>query len=69
MPINKIPIIENSGKREDKATKSIKKEIKEDFYITEPKYDLSEVILSEIVKKEIDRIVSYLKYHDTIFNE
>ena len=69
MPINKIPIIENSGKREDKATKSIKKEIKEDFYITEPKYDLSEVILSEIVKKEIDRIVSYLKYHDKIFNE
>ena len=69
MPINKIPIMENSGEREDKTTKSIKKDRKEDFYITEPKYDLSEVILPEIVKKEIDRIVSYLKYHDKIFNE
>ena len=69
MPINKIPILENSGERVDKTTKSIKKEHKEDFYITEPKYDLSEVILPEIVKKEIDRIVSYIKYYDIIFKE
>ena len=69
MPINKIPIMENSEERVDKSAKSIKKEHKEDFYITEPKYDLSEVILSEIVKKEIDRIVSYIKYYDIIFKE
>lgn len=69
MPINRTPITENPRDRAEKSTKDIKKESKVDFYISEPKYDLNEVILSESVKKEIERIVSYFKYNDKIFKE
>ena len=69
MPINRTPIVENPGESEEKSTKGIKKETKVDFYISEPKYSLDDVILSETVKKEIERIVSYLKYNDKIFKE
>lgn len=69
MPINRTPIVENSGDRAEKSTKDIKKGSKVDFYISDPKYDLDDVILSETVKKEIERIVSYLKYNDKIFKE
>ncbi len=69
MPINRTPIVENSGEREEKSTKGIKKETKVDFYVSEPKYSLDDVILSETVKKEIERIVSYFKYNDKIFKE
>ncbi len=69
MPINKSPIVEDSGKIEEKSTKGTKKENKVDFYISEPKYDLTDVILPETVKKEIERILSYLKYNDKIFRE
>lgn len=66
MPINRTPIVEE---KEEKITKGIKNQAKVDFFISEPKYDLDDVILSESVKKEIDRILSYLKYHDRIFQE
>lgn len=69
MPINRMPIVEEQEEREVKFTKGIKKEQKIDFYISEPKYNLDDVILSEPVKKEIERIVSYLKYNDKIFKE
>lgn len=69
MPINRTPIVENPGESEEKSTKGIKKETKVDFYISEPKYSLDDVILSETVKKEIERMVSYLKYNDKIFKE
>jgi SpoVK/Ycf46/Vps4 family AAA+-type ATPase len=65
MPIDRTPIVETKGEKSAKA----KKEPKVDFYISEPKYDLDDIILSESVKKEIGRIVSYLKYHDKIFQE
>ncbi len=73
MPINKTPIKENTDERDRKPVKGINKGIskgsKTDFYISDPKYSLSDVILSETVRKEIDRIVSYLKYNDKIFKE
>ena len=43
MPINKIPIAENSRESDERSTKGI--------------------------KREIERIVSYLKYNDKIFKE
>lgn len=69
MPINRRPIDEKQEESEEKSIKRVKKEPKVDFYISEPKYNLEDVILSESVKKEIERIVSYLKYHDKIFEE
>lgn len=69
MPINRTPIVEKQDEREEKSIKKVKNELKVDFYISEPKYDLDDVILSENVKKEIDRIILYLKYHDKIFKE
>ena len=69
MPVNRTPIVEKQEDKEEKSIKGIKKEPKVDFYISEPKYDLNDVILSENVKKEIERIVSYLKNHDKIFKE
>ena len=65
MPINRTPIIENKEK-------NVQKEIKEtttSFFISDPKYDLNDVILSDSVKKEIERVISYFKYQDIIFNE
>lgn len=69
MPINRIPIVENWEEKEKKLLKDNKKEAKVDFCLSEPKFNLDDVILSESIKKEIDRIVSYLKYHDKIFKE
>ena len=69
MPINKIPIAENSRESDERSTKGIKREKRMDYYISEPKYNLTDVILSETVKREIERIVSYLKYNDKIFKE
>lgn len=70
MPINRTPILEQSEKkREERTIVSKKKDIKNDFYICEPKYSLEDVILSDSIKKEIDRIVSYLKYHEKIFKD
>lgn len=69
MPISRTPIVENQEERNEGITKKGKTEPKVDFYISEPKYSLDDVILSETVKKEIERIVSYLKYYDKIFNE
>lgn len=69
MPINRTPIVEKTEEREEKLPKRAKNETKVDFYISEPKYSLDDVILSETVKKEIERIVSYLKYNDKIFKE
>lgn len=69
MPINRTPIVENPEESEEKSTKGMKKGTKVDFYISEPKYSLDDVILSETVKKEIERIVSYIKYNDKIFKE
>lgn len=63
MPINRIPIVE-----EEKSIKEGKKP-KIDFYVSEPLYNLEDVILSAPVKKEIERIVSYFKYHDKIFKD
>ena len=50
-----------------KQKKSIK--VNKESYISEPKYNLEDVILSESVKKAIERIVSYFKYHNKIFEE
>lgn len=69
MPINRTPIVEKPEEREEKSARGAKNEAKVDFYITEPKYSLDDVILSETVKREIERIVSYLKYNDKIFKE
>lgn len=69
MPINRKPIMKETGEGEEKSTKSITKETKIDFYLSEPKYSLDDVILPENVKKEITRIISYLKYNDKIFRE
>lgn len=69
MPISRTPIVENQDKIKEGIIKKGKTEPKVDFYISEPKYKLEDVILSEAVKKEIERIVSYLKYHNKIFNE
>lgn len=69
MPINKIPINEKQEDGGGKYTKKVEKLPKENFYITEPKYNLEDVILPESVKKEIERIGSYFKYHDKIFKE
>ena len=69
MPINKIPINEKQEDDGGKHTKKVEKLPKENFYITEPKYNLEDVILPESVKKEIERIGSYFKYHDKIFKE
>lgn len=69
MPISRTPIVENQEERNEGITKKGKTEPKVDFYISEPKYSLDDVILSETVKKEIERIISYLKHYDKIFNE
>lgn len=69
MPISRIPIMEKQEEKEEKSRIGIKKETKVDFYISEPKYDMDDVILSENVKREIERIVLYLRYHDKIFKE
>lgn len=69
MPISRIPIEEKRDEREEKPIKKTKNEPKVDFYVSEPKYGLEDVILSETVRKEIDRIILYLKYHDKIFKE
>lgn len=69
MPISRIPIVEKSNEFEEKKNTSPQKGNKVNFYISEPKYDLSDVILSESVKKEIKRIVSYLQHYDKIFRE
>lgn len=65
MPVDKTPIV----KRDEPPTKETRKEPKVEFYISEPKFDISDVILAESIKNEIKRIVSYLKYHDKIFQE
>lgn len=69
MPINRTPIVEKTEEREKKSARGAKNEAKVDFYISEPKYSLDDVILSETVKREIERIVSYFKYNDKIFKE
>lgn len=69
MPINRTPIVEQSEKREERTSVSKKKDIKNDFYISEPKYSFEDVILSDSIKKEINRIVSYLKYHEKKFKD
>lgn len=69
MPISRIPIDEKQDERNEKSKKNTKNEIKVNFYISEPKYGLEDIILPEIVKNEIDRIILYLKHHDTIFKE
>ena len=67
MPISRIPIDEKQDERNEKSKKNTKNEIKVNFYISEPKYGLEDIILPEIVKNEIDRIILYLKHHDTLF--
>lgn len=69
MPINRTPIVEKTEEREKKSARGAKNEAKVDFYISEPKYSLDDVILSETVKREIERIVLYFKYNDKIFKE
>lgn len=69
MPINRTPIVENSEDSSEKSTKRAKNEPKVDFYISEPKYSLDDVILDETVKREIERTISYLKYSDKIFKD
>ena len=69
MPINRTPIVEKQEERKEGYAGKGKNELKVDFYISEPKYNIDDVILSETVKKEVERIVAYLKYHDKIFNE
>lgn len=69
MPINRTPIVEKTEEREEKSARGAKNVAKVDFYISEPKYSLDDVILSETVKREIERIVSYFKYNDKIFKE
>ncbi len=68
MPIKRVPINEEQEGSEEYIKKR-GKETKENFYITEPKYNLEDVILPQSVKKEIERIGSYFKYHDKIFKE
>ncbi|MCI6249103.1 ATP-binding protein [bacterium] len=65
MPVDKTPIV----RRDEPPTKEKRKEQIVDFYISEPKFDMDDVILSESIKKEVKRIISYLKYHDKIFQE
>ena len=69
MPISRIPIDEKQDERVEKSKKNTRIAIKEEFHVSEPKYSLEDVVLPETVKKEINRIVLYLKYHDTIFKE
>lgn len=69
MPINRIPIVEKQDERNEKLKKNMTNELKMEFCISEPKYDLDDVILSENARKEINRIISYLKYQDKIFKE
>lgn len=69
MPINRTPIVENPRERDEKSTIGAKNEEKVNFCISEPKYNLDDVILSETVKREIERIVSYFKYSDKIFKD
>lgn len=68
MPINRKPIVEKPGEKEEPAVNK-KKESKVDFYVSEPKYNLKDVILPNSAKKEVSRIASYLKYYDMIFKE
>ena len=68
MPISRIPINEKQMK-EDNNKRGENKHHSVDFYISEPKYTIEDVVLSDSVKKEIERIVSYLKYHDKIFKD
>ena len=69
MPISRTAIVEETGGSEEKKAKVPSKKVDMDFNISDPKYDLDDVILSDGVKKEIARIVSYLKNHDKIFGE
>lgn len=66
MPINRVPIKDGS---EENPVRKVRKEPKANFYLTDPKYTLDDVILSDSVRKEIDRIISYLKYQQKIFKE
>lgn len=68
MPINRNPIVEKQEGK-DEPIINRKKESKVDFYVSEPKYELEDVILPDSAKKEISRIVSYLKHYDMIFKE
>lgn len=56
MPINRIPVNENQN---------IKSNV--DYYLSDPKYDMNDIILPDSIKIEIERIVSYFEYHDLIF--
>lgn len=68
MPIDRKPIVDIPEENEETTHKTKSKQ-NISFFISEPRYSLDDVILSEEVKKEIERIVSYLKYHDRIFKE
>ena len=50
MPINRTPIVENPRERDEKSTIGAKNEEKVNFCISEPKYNLDDVILSETVE-------------------
>ena len=69
MPISRIPIDEKQEKNVKQSKKNTENDSKVNFYMSEPKYDLDDIVLPEAVKNEVNRIILYLNYHDTIFKE
>lgn len=62
VPINHIPIKEAD-------LNDSKKGIRTMFYETEPKYDFSDIILSEDVERNVRRTLAYIKNYEKIFDE
>lgn len=66
MPVNHTPISEQDAGTQNRREKKEKEIV---FWVSEPKYSFSDIILSDEIRTEIDRVLSLTKNYKLIFEE